>query len=213
MRADSESPVWVKICGVCSEADAEVCVEAGADAIGLNFWKSSPRYCVEAEAKVIARTVAGRVVRVGVFVDASVDQIRALLDADVIDLAQLHGNEPPDDLRALGPRAFKAVALAGPDALAQARAWGSSPLLIDASVPGRYGGTGRTADWGLAAQLSALRSVILAGGLTAANVGPAIDRVRPYGVDTASGVERHPGRKDPALVKAFVAEAKGRGRP
>jgi phosphoribosylanthranilate isomerase len=200
--------VAVKICGVTCVQDAELCIAAGADAIGLNFCAASPR-CVSLEAaREIVSAVAGRVLTVGVFVDASHAEITALRTSTGIACVQLHGAEPPELLARLLPHAYKAIRVRDATSLAEARRYAGDHVLLDAYVPGAAGGTGTTFEWQLATEFARERLVTLAGGLHPSNVAAAIARVRPFCVDVASGVERAPGRKDPDLVQAFVAAAK-----
>jgi phosphoribosylanthranilate isomerase len=200
--------VRVKICGITSEADAELCVDAGADAIGLNFYAGSPR-CVDADtARRIVSAVAGRTLAVGVFVDAGYDAIVELRERCGLGCVQLHGDEPPELLERFLPHAYKAVRVRGAQSLSEARAFGGEHILLDAYVPGIAGGTGARFDWSLAAEFARERKVTLAGGLHELNVAEAIAAVRPYCVDVASGVESAPGRKDERKVRAFIAAAK-----
>jgi phosphoribosylanthranilate isomerase len=201
--------VRVKICGVTSLDDALMCVDAGADAIGLNFWPGSVRRCEEQAAREIVAALGSRLLVVGVFVDAERGQIERLRDALGLGCVQLHGAEPPSLLESLLPHAYKALRVRGPEVLAEARRFGGEHVLLDAYVPGVPGGTGATFDWSLAAELARERRLTLAGGLTPENVADAVAAVRPYCVDTASGVESAPGRKDAARVRAFIERAKG----
>ncbi|HMP05521.1 MAG TPA: phosphoribosylanthranilate isomerase [Lacipirellulaceae bacterium] len=212
----------VKICGITNVEDANVAVEAGAEAIGLNFYAKSPR-CVSVE---VAREISNRV-------GASAKCVAVVVNkpaADVLEIAgrtrllcvQLHGDEPassvaaiPDALDVIRARRMDSdgVAAIAADIEACRRAGrGPSALLIDAMTPGCYGGTGKTVSWvGLADHDRWLRGtpLILAGGLTPDNVAKAIRIVRPAAVDVASGVESAPGKKDPAKVRDFVANAMG----
>ena len=198
----------VKICGLTTVDDALRCVSLGADAIGLNFWPRSPR-CVDLEtARRIVDALGDRVQMVGVFVDFELSQIRQILDETGIRWAQLHGEEGPELLEALLPHAYKAIAVKDGSVVELARRYPGEHLLLDASVPGMPGGTGRTFDWSIAAEVAKERKLTLAGGLTPQNVAEAVRIVKPFRVDVASGVESTPGRKDPALVAAFVEAAK-----
>jgi phosphoribosylanthranilate isomerase len=200
--------VEVKICGLTSLADALRCVELGADAIGLNFWPGSPRATdIETAAKIV-ETVGDDVQIVAVFVDFGLEEIRAILRKTGIDWAQLHGDEPPELVSRLLPTAYKAIRVEDGSAVKIARRYPGDHLLLDASVPGLPGGTGRTFDWAIAAEVAKERILTLAGGLTPDNVAQAVRRVRPFRVDVASGVELAPGRKDPRLVARFVEAAK-----
>lgn len=200
----------IKICGVTSVDDALACVDAGAGAIGLNFWPRSARLCTLEAARSIVEAVGERARIVAVFVDADRGAIERALGETGVAWAQLHGEEPPELVRALLPHAYKAERPTDEASLEDARRAPGDELLVDASVPGLPGGTGRTCDWRLAARLARERRVWLAGGLTPGNVGEAIACVSPFGVDAASGVERAPGVKDHALVRAFVGAVRGR---
>ncbi|MGB5348357.1 MAG: phosphoribosylanthranilate isomerase [Polyangiales bacterium] len=199
----------VKICGLTNVDDALRCVAAGADAIGLNFWPASPR-CVDTRmARAIVEAAGDHVQMVGVFVDFSLAQIREVLLKTGIAWAQLHGAEPPETLAALLPHAYKAISVKDGSAIELARSYPGEHILLDASVPGMPGGTGRTFDWAIAAEVQKERKLTLAGGLTPDNVARAVATVKPFRVDVASGVESAPGRKDPDLVKRFIDAAKG----
>jgi phosphoribosylanthranilate isomerase len=202
------SEVKVKLCGVTSVADAELCVDAGADAIGLNFHERSPRSVSVTAAREIAERVKGRSLIVGVFVDADFERITEVTRAVGLECVQLHGDEPPELLARLLPHAYKVIRVRDRSSIEQAARYGGDHVLLDAYVPGEPGGTGKTFAWHLAEGLARTRRVTLAGGLVPGNVAAAIAAVRPYAVDVASGIERAPGVKDEALVRAFVAAAK-----
>ncbi|MBI3241098.1 MAG: phosphoribosylanthranilate isomerase [Chloroflexi bacterium] len=195
----------VKICGITTINDALMCAEAGADFIGLNFYPKSPRYLSRERARQIAsalRDLPKPPVLVGVFVNESAAAMKAALDECGLDLAQLSGDESEDVLHAMGERGFKAIRNH------QLPITNYQLLLFDAHAAGHFGGTGKTADWTLAAQLAKQCRLLLAGGLTPDNVALAIGRVQPWGVDVASGVETAPGVKDRAKVFAFIKAAK-----
>ena len=210
----------VKICGLTNLEDALLALEAGADLLGFVLYPKSPRGVslgVVAEIAQALRSAPAFQQRqpalVGVFVNEPPAAVRRALDEAGLDLAQLSGHEPPDDLRALGRRAYKAIrSQAEADALPAAGAPPAHPycpdFLLDAAHPTLYGGSGQLADLALAARLAARHRLLLAGGLTPDNVAAAIRAVRPWGVDAASGVEAAPGKKDPAKVRAFVQAAK-----
>jgi phosphoribosylanthranilate isomerase len=154
-----------------------------------------------------------RITTVGVFVNTPPREIASVLDDCGLDLAQLSGDEPSEDLQALGERAFKALrpgeARDLREALHQYQSRKNPPAcLVDAYQAGQYGGTGQTADWRLARRLSREQPILLAGGLTPANVGQAIAQVQPWGVDVASGVEMSPGRKDAQKIRAIIHAAR-----
>jgi len=198
----------VKICGLTTPYDALRCIEAGADAIGLNFWPGSPRRVDIPTARSIVELAGDHAQMVGVFVDFTLEQVREILRETGIDWAQLHGDEPPEFLTELLPTAYKAIGVKDGSAIALARSYPGEHLLLDASVPGMPGGTGRTFDWAIAAEVAEERKLTLAGGLTPDNVAEAVRAVGPFRVDVASGVESAPGRKDAELVRRFVAAAK-----
>lgn len=209
--------VHVKICGVRTVADAMAAVAAGASSIGINFVPSSPRHVDAATARDIARAVhaepsrapAGtKVIVVGVVADLPLEALRQLVIDAELDCLQLHGNEPPDVLTALLPHAYQAVRIANAADADRAQNVPGEYLLVDAKVEGALGGTGQTFDWSLVEGLARTRKLTLAGGLNPGNVERAVRAVRPYCVDVASGVERAPGVKDPALVAAFVEAAR-----
>lgn len=209
----------IKICGITRVEDALAAAEAGADAIGLNFYPGSKRYVEREAARAISAALGDQVLRIGVFVNATVDQMRSIAESANLSAIQLHGDESPDTTTQLAgiPVILARRMTAGglQDVVQDVRncaAAGRSPnaLLVDAHVRGEYGGTGqRVASEDLADHHKLLEGVplILAGGLTPANVASAIQVVRPAGVDTASGVESSPGVKDPEKVTEFVAAA------
>lgn len=201
--------VEVKVCGLTNVGDAMRCADLGVDAIGLNFWAPSPRSTDVPTARAVVEALQQRVQLVGVFVDSSLEQIHEILRETGIAWAQLHGHEPPELVEALLPRAYKAIGVRDGSAVEEARRYPGEHLLLDAAVPGVPGGTGRTFDWAIAAEVARERTLTLAGGLDPDNVAEAIRVVRPSRVDVASGVESMPGRKDPARVKAFIEAAKG----
>jgi phosphoribosylanthranilate isomerase len=195
----------VKICGIKTITDAIVAMEAGADLIGFNFYPKSPRYVEVGMCRNIMSLLRqhGRVTCVGVFVNASVGTIQATMETLGLNLAQLHGDETPEMLHALAGKAFKAFR-GIPETIDGFTRNDGPAFLVDASVKGIYGGSGVTADWDGAAKLARSYPLLLAGGLSPENVAEAVEQVRPWGVDVASGVESAPGVKDPNKVKAFI---------
>jgi phosphoribosylanthranilate isomerase len=194
----------VKVCGITREEDARLAVDLGADAIGFVFWAGSPRLVAPGLAAAIARALPPFVTRVGVFANQPVQDIRQIAALARLDAIQLHGDEPNGVWDLLPGRCIKAIGVgAGFDASALA-AWPASVLpLLDAHDHERRGGTGQSIDWVVAASAARLRPIVLAGGLCPANVGWAIAQVAPYAVDVSSGVEREPGVKDAAALRAF----------
>jgi len=208
----------VKVCGLTRPDDATAAAAAGVDFIGLNFWPRSKRRVDADRARQVAAAAraAGPAIRlVGLFVDAALEAIDAARAAVGLDVIQLHGDETPDQCRAVraatGLPVWKAVPVTGPEAVADLGRWPVDAVLLDAPSAGR-GGSGKTVDWALAAD--AVRrhpdlKIVLAGGLTPDNVAAAVARVGPWAVDVASGVETAPGEKDAARVGAFVRAARG----
>ncbi len=204
----------VKICGLTNEADTLAAVQAGADYLGFNFYARSPRVVTAEQCARLVRAVQGSGAKtVGIFVDHPPDEVARLMAVCGLDLAQLHGAERLAQFAALRGRAFAAVReKAGEAADYPALAAfgpGAPAFLMDAYVPGEFGGTGVTGDWERAADVARQYPIFLAGGLTPDNVGAAVAAVQPWGVDVASGVERAPGVKDHERVREFVERAKG----
>lgn len=195
----------VKICGITRAEDALAAARAGADAIGLVFYAQSPRAVDVAQARAVMQALPPFVTTVGLFVNAAPEAIRALLAALPLDMLQFHGDEPAAACRGYGRPYLKALRLAaGEDPAALARPYeDAAGILVDSYVEGVPGGTGQTFDWSqLSGGLS--RPLILAGGLTPANVAAAVKQVRPWGVDVSGGVEAVPGIKDAAKIEAFI---------
>jgi len=208
MKAPAER--WVKICGVTNVADAVVAVAEGASALGLNFVPSSRRYIDPRSAREIARAVAGRAELVGVFADEPVEKMETLRTELGLDWLQLHGAEPPELVARL-PRSFKALGVVSPEDVERALSYPGERVLLDAKVGSALGGTGVTFDWSLVSTGPHAARLIVAGGLHPGNVGDAIARMSPFGVDVASGVEppNDPRRKDADKIRAFVRAARG----
>ncbi|MBI3161608.1 MAG: phosphoribosylanthranilate isomerase [Chloroflexi bacterium] len=199
----------IKICGIKTVKDALAAMEAGADLIGFNFYPKSPRYIDVGTCRNIMSVMRkhGHVTYVGVFVNASVEEVYATIETCGLSLAQLHGDETPEMLSALNGKAFKAFRGIPSDIIGYER--NDAPaLLVDAAVKDVYGGSGVTADWSAAAELAKKYPLLLAGGLTPENVADAVRQVKPWGVDVASGVESAPGEKDAAKMSAFVKAVK-----
>ena len=206
--------VRIKICGVTSTDDVRAVADAGADALGFNFYPQSSRFVDPAAAEKLVATTPPFVEPVGVFVEASAAEMRATANRLGLRTAQWHGDKLPPEENLAPIQLIVAARVRGADCLigiravvAQRRAAGVpfAAVLIDAHVPGQFGGTGQTAPWELLAGFDPGVPVILAGGLTPENVAEAIRIVRPYGVDVAGGVESSPGRKDPDKIRRFVA--------
>jgi len=210
----------VKICGITRVEHGVAAARAGADAIGLVFWRGTPRVVDFGVARAIAQALPPFVTVVGLFVDPAPDEVRAALAAVPLDLLQFHGAEPPELCRAFGRPYLKAIPVAsGADEAAlleyAVRYGDAAGLLFDAPPEGGMpGGTGRTFDW---SRLPGVlpRPLVLSGGLTPANVGAAVRRLAPWAVDVSSGVEvtgtdgkPEKGVKDPAKIAAFIEEVR-----
>jgi phosphoribosylanthranilate isomerase len=197
----------IKICGIKNVTEALAAKDAGADLIGFNFYPKSPRYINVEKCRSIMDVMWKyfHITYVGVFVNASVKEVRATMQICGLNLAQLHGDETSEMLDELGGKAFKAFrGVADMETDKQMIANNAPAFLVDASVKGLYGGSGVTADWNGAAELAKKYPLLLAGGLTPENVAEAVRKVRPWGVDVASGVEAAPGKKDAEKMFAFV---------
>jgi phosphoribosylanthranilate isomerase len=197
----------VKICGLTHPGDAELAVALGADAIGLVFYAASPRAVDVAGARTILAKVPPFVTVVGLFVNAAASEVARVMSQVRIDVLQFHGDETPDFCAGFGRPYIKAVRMA-PEVELDAefsRFPDARALLLDTYQADARGGTGHAFDWHRAV-VAPGRRVILAGGLTPANVGAALELARPYAVDVSSGVERAKGVKDPAKIAQFLTE-------
>jgi len=207
----------VKICGITNPVDALAAIACGADALGFNLFPGSKRHIVLDEHATWLRALPPFVTRVAVLVNAPLDEARRIAAHPAIDIVQLHGDEDAAYGEALardGRPFIKALRVRGHETLAAAAACGTPHVLLDAHVPGEFGGTGALADLDLAAELVRAQPrlhVILAGGLHAGNVADAIARVQPFAVDVASGVEAEPRRKDAEKMQAFCGAVRGGG--
>jgi phosphoribosylanthranilate isomerase len=212
----------VKICGLSTPETVDAALSAGADWLGFVFFPKSPRHVRLEQAARLGRMVGGTAQRVALSVDASDDQLATIVEALQPDCLQLHGSESPDRVAAIRSRfgipVMKAIGIGGSGDLARATDylpvvdW----LLFDAKPPRDAhlpGGNGRSFDWTLLAGLDLPKPHMLSGGLDSDNVATALAVTRAPGVDVSSGVERSPGAKDPALIHAFVAAARGAASP
>jgi phosphoribosylanthranilate isomerase len=204
------SSVSLKICGVTTRDDAEQLVALGVDALGVNFWQHSPRFLAPANAGWLSE-LAGRILRVGVFVNAPAALALGLFRAGLLDAVQLHGDETPEETviyQKSGVPFFKALGVRTRADLDRAVDFDARAILLDAPAPGVYGGTGGTFDWNAANDFKSrhpLLPLILAGGIVPANAALAAATVRPAALDVASGAELSPGRKDFQKVSALLA--------
>lgn len=203
-------PEIIKVCGITSVADAVFAAESGATALGFVFYHGSPRYVRVETAAMIAAVVPKQVLKVGLFVDESLDQVRAAAHAAQLDIVQLHGNETPEYCQSLGDlrlwKAFRIREFFDSEMLKQ---YSCEAYLLDAAAPdGTYGGTGRTFPWPVARESKQYGPIIVAGGLDGDNVTEAIRQVDPWGVDASSKLERKPGVKDQEKVRQYIEAAK-----
>lgn len=200
----------LKICGVTSLEDGEKLTSMGVEALGVNFWPQSKRYVSAIDAAWLG-SLAGKILRVGVFVNQPPEQARELYAKGLLDVVQLHGDEKMKDVaifQAEGIPFFKALGVAVREDFSRAVDYGATAILLDAFAPGAYGGTGRVFDWELAVEFKdAFPDIplILAGGILPENVACAISQVSPAAVDIASGAESSPGVKDFRKIRAYLA--------
>ena len=204
------SAVRSKICGITRIEDALAAVEAGADAIGFVFYAKSPRAVSVQQARAIIAALPPFISTVGLFVNASRCELNETLDAVPLDMLQFHGDETPEQCDGYHRPFIKALRVqAGDDIAASCRLYSrASGILLDTYVAGVPGGTGETFDWALIPN-SLEKPIILAGGLTSANVAQAITQVRPYAVDVSGGVEKSKGIKDHDKIRAFMSAVHG----
>lgn len=197
----------VKICGITRTEDAQVAVDAGADALGFVFYPPSPRYVAPEKAAEIIRDVAAFVTTTALFVNAEREEIDRIIDSSRIDLLQFHGDEPETFCNSFSRPYIKALRMKpGMDILAECQKYASArAILLDAYRPGVPGGTGEVFDWDLIPD-NLPAPVILAGGLTCDNIRQAVQTVTPFAVDVSGGVELSKGIKDAVKVETFVNE-------
>ncbi len=209
----TESMTWIKICGTTDLEDARVAVEAGADALGFVFYEKSRRKIDPEAAGEITAKLPASIEKVGVFVEEPVEKILLTVAQAGLTAAQLHGDQYLESLQLKSARDLK-VFLVVPAKNLSSTDWlkgkglGVNAVFFDSGTPQLPGGTGKAFDWNSAAPaieaISKDANVVVAGGLTPANVGEAIRILKPWGVDVASGVEARPGKKDPKKVRAFI---------
>ncbi len=201
-------PLCVKICGITCAEDAMAAVRAGADLLGFNFYRGSPRYIPAAAAAPIIAELPRHVLAVGIFVDPEPDEVHRVIETARIKVVQLHGHETPELCRAFAVPVIKALRVIRLREVAAAAAtYADGWVLVDTADPLRYGGTGRALAPEPVPQDLA-RRLFLAGGLVPETVAEAVREIRPLGVDVCSGVERCPGIKDHARLRSFVTNAK-----
>jgi phosphoribosylanthranilate isomerase len=194
----------VKICGITSTQDAEAAVEAGAGSLGFVFWPKSPRFIDPHRARAIVSSLPPFVVPVGVFVNQPAAHVRGVAALVRLGAVQLHGDEDVLYVAGMDGPVIKAVSIEREDEADRIDIWPRrTTLLLDVRDPVHRGGTGCTIDWSVAAPIAARRRTLLAGGLTPDNVAEAVALVQPFGIDVSSGVERSPGVKDHARIRAL----------
>jgi phosphoribosylanthranilate isomerase len=205
----------VKICGLTSLDDAQRAVDLGAWALGMIFWQKSPRVCPIEQAEAIGAQLHRRAELTGVFVNAPLDEVAATADVCRFSMLQLHGDEGPaycrEAARRTGCKVIKAARVRDAAHVKALSVYHTDYHLLDAHSPKAPGGTGESFDWELARLHPATPPVILSGGLTPDNVEEAIAAADPFAVDTASGTEAEPGRKDPAKLTAFFRAVEAAG--
>jgi len=201
------SPVRVKICGITRLEDALFAARAGADALGFNFWPGSKRFIDPGAARAIVDLLPPFVTPVGVFVDQPPSEVLEAAARSGVRALQLHGDEPPEQVKGYPFPTLKALRLSGREDLAELARYEVAGFVLDAPSA-EFGGSGRLCDWEIAREVAKRATLLLAGGLDPDNVALAVRAVRPYGVDVASGVESSPGVKNHAKLARFVSAAK-----
>ena len=198
----------VKICGITNLEDAFAAVEFGADALGFNFYRQSPRYISPEEAGKILEEIPPSVWRVGVFVNESPDLVIDISQDLELNYLQFHGDETPYYCEQFATPYWKAFRFKNEHGFDLMKKYHCDYYLVDAYSEKGYGGTGEVADWSLAREAKKLGKIFLAGGLTPENIEEAIRTVQPEGVDVATGVEKEPGKKDRRKLEEFISRAK-----
>lgn len=194
----------IKVCGLTRADEALACVEQGVQWLGFNCYQGSKRYLEPAAIAEIVPQLPPHVQAVGVFVNAPAAEVEEIVRQTGLHFAQLHGDETPEYAQTLQVPWFRAFRVGEGFSANQVQTFGRELFLLDAAHAGEYGGTGHSFDWQVAAGLRDHGQLLLAGGLRPDNVAAAVQQVRPFGVDVASGVESAPGRKDLSRVAAFV---------
>jgi phosphoribosylanthranilate isomerase len=202
----------VKICGITNPEDALCAAEYGADALGFVFYEKSPRFIGRKKVKEIVKKLPPFILKVGLFVNASVDDILETVDACHLDLVQLHGDEDVSYCKEILKKReiIKAIRVKDEKSIEELQRFSSvvHAFLLDAYVEGTYGGTGRNFNWDLVKKVAKSDYIIVAGGLNCDNISSVIKNIKPYGVDVSSGVEKRPGIKDKRMLAEFISKAK-----
>jgi phosphoribosylanthranilate isomerase len=198
--------VKVKVCGLKTLEEAQSAVDAGADALGFNFWPGSARYIQPRAAREVIAGLSPIACTVGVFVNEEANRIVDIASELGLTAVQLHGDESPEFCERLPSlKVIKAIRVGQDFDLSVLESYRVGMILLDSGIEGSYGGTGRRFDWRIAIEAKRVAPIILAGGLTAENVWDAITHVRPAAIDVCSGVEAEPGRKDLAKLRRFMS--------
>ena len=199
----------LKVCGITRADDAEQLVDEGVSALGINFWENSKRYLPPSKAADFLPSLESKILRVGVFVNAAKEDVLYLLDKNIIDVAQFHGDESPEYCRKFsdaGHAIIRAIGVQNADSITNILDYQATGILLDAHAPGIYGGTGDTFDWNLAKQIIHAHPelpILLAGGINSLNAQHAKQTVNPAALDLASGSESSPGIKDFDKIRAI----------
>jgi phosphoribosylanthranilate isomerase len=198
--------VKVKVCGIRTLEEAEAAIDAGADALGFNFWAPSPRYIAPQAANEIIRKLSPVASLVGVFVNEEPNRVRDIAEELRLTAIQLHGDESPEFCEGLsGTKIIKAIRVGQDFDLSVIEKYPVSMVLLDSDIKGSYGGTGQRFDWRIAIEAQRFARIILAGGLNIDNVWEAVTHVRPAAIDVCSGIEAEPGRKDLDKLQRFMS--------
>jgi phosphoribosylanthranilate isomerase len=200
--------IEVKICGLTNLDDAIAARDYGADYLGFIMYSSSPRGITASRLEEIAHGLAGSAKMVGVFVNEKPDIVARLAIEAGLHAVQIHGDELASDFSDMPVPVWRAIWVSADECRPEPSDWNAERNLVDSAAPGEYGGTGETADWNRAAEIAAKYPVMLAGGLTLANVADAVKVVHPAGVDISSGIESEPGKKDHRKMKEFIETVK-----
>ena len=200
--------VKVKICGITNLEDAQAAAEAGADALGFVFYPDSPRFIDPGNARAIIAKLPVFITSVGVFVDESEDLIRRIIREGGIQILQFHGSESPVLCTRFREKVIKAIRIKDEESISEMQMYDVDTFLLDTYLDCAKGGTGKTFNWKYAEMAKKNGRIILSGGLNPSNIGNAVRKLKPYGVDVSSGVEISPGKKDHVKIREFVREAK-----
>jgi phosphoribosylanthranilate isomerase len=203
--------VHVKICGIKNETEAFAAIASGADALGFNLYPGSKRFLDLRREENWIRALPPEISRIAVLVNPPIEDVLALIDSDTFDAIQLHGDESPEFIKAISRGSkplIKAFRLKNRSTLKDAESYPVFAFLLDSYRDGLFGGTGERFDWEIMDTASLSKPVVVAGGLTAENVGELVRLFRPHAVDVASGVENSEGRKEEPKIREFVLAAK-----